>query len=415
MTLSISAADLALLNAGKSVTLQGPQAAPTPAPAPKPAPAPTPAPTPSGTFGAKIVGGKLVDLSGKPLRLKGVNVSGFESVAIQGWDPADPSGGITPNWAVLRAKGFNAVRVPFNTASWNGDTTYDMSGKTRDPDPGNNYRAAYKKFVDAATAERFYSIVDEHWSAPHLPVPGQANKVPFSPMGQGPGPDPDTSLPMWTSVANEFKDNPAVVFDLFTEWMANDYGGVGGTDWWLMWRNGGPLTKFPNNTGGTFDYVTPSQITGMQTCLETIRGTGSTNVVMAGGINWASDPSGWLSHVLTDPLKQRACSVHIYPTFGATFGTPQYNTLPTAIFAELEAIQKAGYPVIVGEVGGHCVAGTKGEPFTKGVLDWADSQGVHVFAWTWNVWTNPDNVLIKDAQGTPTDGFGQVVQTWAAA
>jgi hypothetical protein len=28
------------------------------------------------------------------------------------------------------------------------------------------------------------------------------------------------------------------------------------------------------------------------------------------------------------------------------------------------------------------------------------------------VWTDPDNVLIKDLNGTPTDGYGQFFQSW---
>ncbi len=70
----------------------------------------------------------------------------------------------------------------------------------------------------------------------------------------------------------------------------------------------------------------------------------------------------------------------------------------------------AGYPVVITETGDHDTPGTVGSPFVSKVLPWADAHNVSYLGWTWNVWQDPDYVLIKDATGTPTDGYGQYFQ-----
>jgi hypothetical protein len=70
----------------------------------------------------------------------------------------------------------------------------------------------------------------------------------------------------------------------------------------------------------------------------------------------------------------------------------------------------AGYPVLTTEYGDHDVPGTVGAPFASILLPWADALGISYHGWTWDPWLDPDNVLIKDATGTPTDGFGVYVK-----
>jgi hypothetical protein len=35
-----------------------------------------------------------------------------------------------------------------------------------------------------------------------------------------------------------------------------------------------------------------------------------------------------------------------------------------------------------------------------------------LLGWGWGVWGTEDNVLIKDVNGTPTDGYGKVFHDW---
>jgi endoglucanase len=69
-------------------------------------------------------------------------------------------------------------------------------------------------------------------------------------------------------------------------------------------------------------------------------------------------------------------------------------------------VLRAGIPLVLTETGDHNAPGTVGAPFVSKVLPWADHVGASYVGWAWDVWHHQDNVLIKDKQGTPTDGYG---------
>jgi endoglucanase len=406
MTISISAADLASLTAGKPVAIVGPTVTP---------------PTPSNPtqLGVQVLNGKLCNLAGTPIRMKGVNISGPEFVAIQGWSPKDILGGqitgqtaLTINWAAIKAWIPAAlqpvVRLPYNAASLLAQTTYDYSGASRLADPGQDYLSQYTQMVAQAIAAGFIVIGDMHWSAPNMVTPGSATARPFSPMTQGPAPDPINSIAAITLLGKTFKNQPAFMCDLFNEWMLDQYGGAPGMNVWQTWLNGGTCVKFPNNTSGgaNYDFGQTTQTAGMQQMLDAFRATGAPNVCIAGGANWGSDDGGWLANLIIDPLKQLMVSTHEYPS--VAYGATGYATLNMIRLNQIAAIQAAGYPAIFGEVGGYNVAGTASEPFTSAVIAYAAANNVSYVGWAWDVWQNSTNVLIKDGNGTPTDGFGTV-------
>ncbi len=105
---------------------------------------------------------------------------------------------------------------------------------------------------------------------------------------------PDShSLDFWTFVANRYKSNPLVMFDLFNEprLSASDLGGKDAL--WNIWQNGGTVTGTTDGSNGT--YV------GMQTVVNTVRATGATNIVIAEGTGGDHDLSGLATHALTGP------------------------------------------------------------------------------------------------------------------
>ena len=112
--------------------------------------------------------------------------------------------------------------------------------------------------------------------------------------------------------------------------------------------------------------------------------------------------SGWLANKPSDPLSQLAAAWHAYPNPSAT-NTPSWGE---AEYTYVQGIIAAQIPVVISETGDHNAAGTVGAPLMSVVLPWADQHGVSYLGWTWNLWPNPNNVLIKDVLGTPTDGFG---------
>ena len=374
----------------------------------------TQAPSITGeVLSVRVKGKHFIDAAGEVLQLRGVNYSGFEFVAIQGWHPEDPSGAQAgqaagPNWKAIKRWKANTVRIPLNEASWLGRRCIDTAGVARAADPAGNYRSAVIRQVAQATAAGLYVIVDLHWSAP-------GDTCPMLQMQMA---NRDHSLAFWTSVANSFKTNPAVLFELFNEPFFNfDFEG----DAWayLMQGKDGAFSGYPATSGEGLwkDIKKPWAVASYQAMLDTVRATGARNVVLIGGLQYAQDLSGWLKHRPTDPLKQMAAVWHPYPTFETQWGTPRYaqpNEAP-AIYCDVKRILAAGFPVIATETGDRNVPGTEGAPLVANITAFADQHGVSLLGWGWNVWGEPDNVLIKDVNGTPTDGYGEVFHDWLSS
>ena len=162
---------------------------------------------------------------------------------------------------------------------------------------------------------------------------------------------------------------------------------------------------FFNFTNGT---LTVGQATLLVTAADQSRAYGATNPVLIAGVNWAGDLSQWLANAPKDPLKQIAAVWHAYPAYGSTFGTAAY-TLPgggAGAYANAQSILSAGIPVVISESGDKNTAGTASAPFESKLLPWADQAGASYLGWAWDIWQDASNVLIKDAAGTPTDGYG---------
>ena len=355
---------------------------------------------PNGPPAIHVAGNHFVDGAGNVIQLRGASISGLELVAVQGWSPANPwgaqTGDGTPNYRSLLAWNMNVVRFPLNEASWLGYRCTDATGASRDPDPGHNYQATVKQSVAAASAAGLYVILDLHWTAPKN----------FCPLAQNPMADADNSVTFWKSIAATFKDDANVMFELFNEpymyWLATEHSE------WQTAMQGGAITQYVTGAPKPYQAAYNWQVASMQQLLDTVRATGATNPVLIAGVNWAGDLSQWLAHAPKDPLNQIAAVWHAYPAYGTTWGTAAY-TLPgggAASYANAQAILDAGRPVILTETGDRNAPGTAGAPFMSKLLPWADKAGASYLGWTWDVWQNAENVLIKDKNGTPSDGYG---------
>lgn len=327
--------------------------------APKVTPPDTPT-TPATAPAVHVSGNRLVDASGRTVRLKGVNRSGAEFMCAQGRGIFDgPSDSISvraiAQWRVT------AVRIPMNEACWLAINGVNPKYS------GTIYQQAITDYVATLNRSGIIGILDLHWGAAGTTLP----------LAQTPMPDRDHSIDFWKGVATAFKGNDAVIFDLFNEPYPDNNTDT--PEAWRCWRDGGTCS------GMTY------QAAGMQELVTAVRSTGATNVIMLGGVQYSARLSKFLVNLPIDPANNLAASWHVYNFSGCnTRACWDSDASPVA--------QKI--PLILGEIG----QDDRGSAFNISLLDWMDAQqggGGNYLAWTWDVWGTVLD-LITNYDGTPT-------------
>ena len=167
----------------------------------------TPSRAAQSALSISVSGNHFVNGAGETIRLLGVNHTSSEYGCVDGFgyddghfDDADA--------AAIASWGANAVRIPLNEDCWLGINGQPNSSQGADPPlTMAGYRQEIQNYVADLNAHGIYAILDLHWTAPGSQVA----------LEQQPMPDQDHSPAFWQSVAATFKDNPAVVFDLFNE------------------------------------------------------------------------------------------------------------------------------------------------------------------------------------------------------
>ena len=337
--------------------------------------------SPSGTSPATpalhVQGNGLVDASGHPVVLRGVNRSGSEYMCLGGGSIFDgPSD--AASLAAIRSWRTNAVRVPLNEDCWLGINGVPASTS------GGAYQAAIRDYVGLLEQNGLYPILDLHWSAPGSTV---ANN-------QQPMPDSDHAPAFWSSVASAFRGDDAVILDLFNE-PYPDYLDDS-TAGWTCWRDGGTCT------GVAFD------VAGMQLLVNTVRATGATNVIALGGLGWSNFLDQWLTFKPSDPLNALVAAWHTYD-----FAMCQTTDCLDATVAPVAA----QVPVLAAEIGDDQCDAT----FMNTIMGWLDAHQIGYLTWAWDVWGqrygDPDScasfALIRDYAGTPTT-YGAIFKTHLA-
>lgn len=314
---------------------------------------------------------RILDEKGQPVRLRGVNVASLE------WS-SDGEGHVleTARVAVQDWKA-NLIRLPLSQDRWFGKAPEQS-------DQGIAYRRLVRRVVDLCAANRCYVLLDLHWN--DAGVWGQN-------IGQHVMPDMN-SVEFWQSCAREYRNNPAVLFDLYNE--PHDTT-------WDVWLRGGDVEE-KSDAGarqGAFapvKYRTP----GMQAMLDAVRSTGAKNLVVAGGLDWAYDLSGFLNGYTLKDSKGRGVvyACHSYPFKGDTVDK-WLSKLDRAL---------STIPVIISEFGDE----PKGEARTKPSL-WVEQvvreMGARGCNWTaWDLHPAAGPTLISDWNYTPTPYFGVIVK-----
>ena len=325
----------------------------------------------SGIQPLHVADNHVVDSEGKRVRLRGVNTASLE------WNATGEGHILDTVKTAIKDWHATIVRVPLSQDRWFGKAPEQS-------DDGTAYRALVKQVIDACAAGSCYAMLDLHWSDT-----GEWGKR----IGQHKLPD-QNSVNFWTSCATAFKNNPAVLFDLYNE--PHDVT-------WDQWRNGGTITESDRRAGTSITYPA----VGMQAMLDAIRATGANNVVVAGGLDWSYDLSGILTDgPLKDPMGHGVVYAnHAYPFKG--------ETVDKWIVRMEKATSR--FPVIVSEFGSDPKggAGLTGEEWVKSVLKAIAEHDWDFTAWDLHPSAGPK--LISDWNYTPTPHFGVWVKEALAA
>ncbi len=320
-----------------------------------------------------VQGNRVLDSANGQVNLRGVNCATLE------WS-TDGEGHILETVAVaLKDWHCNILRIPLSQDRWFGKAP----GQT---DAGKSYRALVAQVVAKCSKANAYAMLDLHWN--DCGVWGKN-------IGQHVMPDM-YSATFWRSCAGVYKNNPAVLFDLYNE--THDTT-------WAIWKDGGTITE---KTGvgarqGPFvpvTYKTP----GMQTLLDTIRRTGAKNVAVVGGLDWAYDLSGFSKGFALRDQGGRGIiyACHAYPFKGDT---------PEQFLTKLDsALPK--FPVIISEFGStpaNKADLAKPDPWIVRIMDELGRRKCHFTAWDLHPSAGP--TLISDWKYTPTPSFGTIVKS----
>jgi hypothetical protein len=352
----------------------------------------------AATLVVNVSGNHLVDGIGAPIQLRGVNRSGTEYACVQYGGPFDgPSD--QASVTAIKSWNVNAVRVPMNESCWLGISGAPCCALTQAA-----YQQAIINYVNLLNTNGIYVILELHWANYGTNI---ANY-------QAPMPNRDHSPAFWTSVATTFKDNHAVLFDLYNE----PFGSCS----WKEWRDGCIVTQ--GSPGSTWSY----QSAGMQELVTAVRNTGATQPIMVGGLGYANMVAipgtgpgqgpccGWMAYKPVDPLNSIVLSVHTY-----NFNWPCPGTVGTTGAAAVTCYSSgdnnlstiaAVHPVVFGEIG----ESTGTAAFITPLMNWMDTNGFSYLAWTWDTWgCGAGAVLISNYNGTPCQTFGSGFQAHLAA
>jgi hypothetical protein len=327
----------------------------------------------SGTSvsGLHVSGNQILNDQNQVVKLRGVDKAGTEYECLGGplvFDGPSDANSIT----VLKSWAINIVRLPVNEDCWLGINGVAVGGTA--------YQDAIVAYVNLLTAANIAVIIDLQWAAP-----GTTKATALLPM-----PDADHAPAFWTSVANEFKANGAVIFDLFNEPFPDSNSNSAAA--WSCLKNGGSCP------GVTTSQGVPYQAAGMQSLVDAIRATGSTNIIMVPGVQYTNVLDQWLSNKPTDATGNIAASWHSYAN--------QICNNQSCWDSMIKPVSQS-VPLIVGEIGeSDCAA-----IYINPLMSYLDSNGGHYLAWAWNTYNcSSFPALISDYSGTPT-AFGAGYRT----
>jgi endoglucanase len=283
-------------------------------------------------------GNRIINsVTGAPVVLRGVNRSGLEYC-----DPDEQ--GFLSGASISRAEiqyitqpwGANIIRLPFNQ---------DFVLRGRKGRTGEEYQQALDQVIYWASMFGAYSLLDLQWLDAERVYGGNRNFV-------APLPNME-SIELWSTLARRYKDEPAVLYDLFNE----PHDRLLDDPW--------PLNKPEGTTYPASQMkVTMNEWQPWARALtEAIRGENADALVFVGGTNWAYDLRG-----MPMDIENVVYSTHVYPNKGSDWDNA---------FGDLSE----SVPVFAGELGGS--ESPEELDYVRRLLDYLGQREIGWTAWSW--------------------------------
>jgi hypothetical protein len=221
-------------------------------------------------------------------------------------------------------------------------------------------------------------------------------------------PDADHAPAFWADVATTFLDDDGVILEPYNEPYPD--GNKDSDAAWACWRDG----CVANQSVATDATPATYQAAGMQAIVDAIRATGSTHVMLLGGVQYSNALTQWLAHKPTDPLNQLGAAWHLY-NFNACVSAACWDVAPAAVAAAV--------PLVASEIGQNDCMGT----FVKPLMEWLDGHKSGYLAWSWNAFGactagtaqgrggQPWSLITSYATGAPNGGYAQTFRDHVAA
>jgi len=275
----------------------------------------------SAPSGLTAAGNKIIGADGAPVVPRGVNRNGYE------YTPTGSARMGDSDYEAMRLWGATMVRLPLGQQYWLPSMcAYDPQFASR-----------VDQAVNSITGRGMIALLDLHTTYGGLTC-GHS--------GLAAMPD-QYSVQFWTEVANRYKSNPLVAFDLFNE--PHDVSEA-------VWHDGG--------------WTGAYQSVGMQKLYDTVRATGATNLTFVSGYGWAFH----IDVALRRPIDG----------YGIVYATHVYNPPETGpLRSEVDNVippVAAQYPVVMTEFG--TSSGTA--LYNQNAIAYAENLGIGWTAWLWS-------------------------------
>jgi aryl-phospho-beta-D-glucosidase BglC (GH1 family) len=295
--------------------------------------------------GYYVKGNKIYDGNDQVHVFRGVDRPSLE------WD-VEGEGVSSADIDLIASWNANVIRVAINQGFWlEGSVVYN-----------SGYRQRIDEVVQWSKAAGMDVVLDLHWSdrGSLSQVPAQQRMADAN------------SRTFWQSVAEIYKDDGRVLFELYNE--PHDVA-------WPVWLDGG-------DSGDGFEAV------GMQELYDTVRNAGADNLVLIGGLDYAYDLSGV-------PANRVEGYNIVYATHPYDFGNKQ----PGAWAGDWGFLADTD-PIFVSEFGSFDC----NPAYSQQLIDYAEQRGLSWSAWAWYPGGCGFPALIEDWSGTPS-ATGQIIKT----